>query len=91
MRILYFIVRLNISVVTIFAVSLGAVESILSYPATMSHAAMPKEERIKRGITDGLLRLSVGIEHVDDLIADFDQALTYVNREQGVLFDKSAY
>ena len=41
----------------------------------MSHAAMPKEEREKRGITDGLLRFSVGLEHVDDLIADFEQAL----------------
>ncbi|NYF26340.1 cystathionine beta-lyase [Sporosarcina sp. JAI121] len=62
--------------IPVFAVSLGGVESILSYPATMSHAAMPKEEREKRGITDGLLRFSVGLEHVDDLIADFDQALT---------------
>ena len=61
--------------IPVFAVSLGGVESILSYPATMSHAAMPKEEREKRGITDGLLRFSVGLEHVDDLIADFDQAL----------------
>ena len=61
--------------IPVFAVSLGAVESILSYPATMSHAAMPKEEREKRGISDGLLRLSVGLEHVDDLIADFGQAL----------------
>ncbi len=61
--------------IPIFAVSLGGVESILSYPAQMSHAAMPKDEREKRGITDGLLRFSVGLEHVDDLIADFDQAL----------------
>ncbi|WP_404450928.1 cystathionine beta-lyase [Virgibacillus necropolis] len=59
----------------IFAVSLGAVETILSHPATMSHAALPKEERKKRGITDGLFRLSVGLEHVDDLIADLNQAL----------------
>lgn len=59
----------------VFAVSLGAVESILSYPTTMSHAAMPKEEREKRGISDGLLRLSVGLEHIDDLITDFEQAL----------------
>ncbi len=44
-------------------------------PATMSHAAMPKEEREKRGITDGLLRLSVGVEHADDLEHDFEQAL----------------
>ncbi|MEI4789531.1 cystathionine beta-lyase [Bacillus sp. FJAT-53060] len=59
----------------VFAVSLGAVESILSYPAKMSHAAMPKEEREKRGITDGLLRLSVGIENGEDLKHDFKQAL----------------
>ncbi|EZP78855.1 cystathionine beta-lyase [Parageobacillus genomosp. 1] len=62
----------------VFAVSLGAVESILSYPAKMSHAAMPKAERERRGITDGLLRLSVGLEAVEDLIADFEQALSYV-------------
>lgn len=61
--------------IPVFAVSLGAVESILSYPATMSHAAMPKEERERRGITDGVLRLSVGLEHVDDLLEDFEQAL----------------
>ncbi|WP_019120317.1 aminotransferase class I/II-fold pyridoxal phosphate-dependent enzyme [Brevibacillus massiliensis] len=57
------------------AVSLGAVESILSYPALMSHAAMPPEERLHRGITDGLIRLSVGLEDTDDLIADLQQAL----------------
>jgi cysteine-S-conjugate beta-lyase len=57
------------------AVSLGAVESILSYPAMMSHAAMPREVRLERGITDGLLRYSVGLEDIDDLIADLDQAL----------------
>ncbi|MBW7455427.1 PLP-dependent transferase, partial [Paenibacillus sepulcri] len=59
----------------IVAVSLGAVESILSYPAMMSHAAMPREVRHERGITDGLLRYSVGLEDIDDLIADLDQAL----------------
>jgi len=64
--------------IPVFAVSLGAVESILSYPAKMSHAAMPKAEREKRGITDGLLRLSVGLENPDDLIQDLDQALKYV-------------
>lgn len=58
----------------VFAVSLGAVESILSYPAKMSHGAMPSEEREKRGITNSLLRLSVGLENVDDLISDFSQA-----------------
>ncbi|QPQ35345.1 MULTISPECIES: aminotransferase class I/II-fold pyridoxal phosphate-dependent enzyme [unclassified Lysinibacillus] len=63
--------------IPVFAVSLGGVESILSYPAKMSHAAMEPEERSKRGITDGLLRFSVGLEHVDDLIADFAQALEF--------------
>ena len=57
------------------AVSLGGVESILSYPAMMSHAAMPREERLKRGITDGLVRLSVGLESADDLKADLAAAL----------------
>lgn len=67
--------------IPVFAVSLGGVESILSYPAQMSHAAMPKEEREKRGITDGLLRFSVGLEHVDDLIADFEQALLIAKQQ----------
>ena len=58
------------------AVSLGGVESILSYPATMSHASMPREERLARGITDGLVRLSVGLESSDDLIADMGAALS---------------
>ncbi|MFG6115456.1 cystathionine beta-lyase [Halobacillus sp. MO56] len=61
--------------IPVFAVSLGAVESILSYPAKMSHASMPEQERLKRGITDGLLRLSVGLEKAEDIIKDFDQAL----------------
>jgi cystathionine beta-lyase len=58
-----------------FAVSLGGVESILSYPARMSHAAVPKEEREKKGISETLVRLSVGLEDVDDLIADLDRAI----------------
>jgi cystathionine beta-lyase len=58
------------------AVSLGAVESILSYPAMMSHASMPREVRLVRGIGDGLLRFSVGLEDIDDLIADLEQALS---------------
>ncbi len=57
------------------AVSLGAVESILSYPAKMSHAAMPPSERAKRGVTDGLLRLSVGLEDPDDLLEDLERAI----------------
>jgi cystathionine beta-lyase len=59
----------------VFAVSLGAVESILSYPAKMSHAAMDPVVRQERGITNSLLRLSVGLENPDDLIKDFDSAL----------------
>jgi cystathionine beta-lyase len=61
--------------IPLVAVSLGAVESILSYPAMMSHAAMPREVRYQRGITDGLLRYSVGLEHIDDILADLEQAL----------------
>ena len=64
--------------IPIAAVSLGGVESILSYPVTMSHACVPKEEREKQGVTDGLLRLSVGIEDTEDLIADLLQALAKV-------------
>ena len=59
-----------------FAVSLGGVESILSYPAKMSHAAMPPAERAARGITDTLVRLSVGLEDAEDLIADMDRILS---------------
>jgi len=58
------------------AVSLGGVESILSYPAMMSHASMPRQERLARGITDGLVRLSAGLEAPDDLMADLEVALT---------------
>ncbi|MEW9699640.1 PLP-dependent aspartate aminotransferase family protein [Paenibacillus sp. SI8] len=61
--------------IPLVAVSLGAVESILSYPAMMSHAAMPKEVRLERGITDGLVRYSVGLEDIEDIIEDLEQAL----------------
>ncbi|WP_442601580.1 trans-sulfuration enzyme family protein [Paenibacillus sp. KN14-4R] len=61
--------------IPLVAVSLGAVESILSYPAMMSHASMPREVRALRGITDGLVRYSVGLEDVEDMIADLEQAL----------------
>ena len=60
------------------AENLGAVESIITHPVTMTHAAVPPEERAKAGITDGLVRLSVGMEDVEDLIADLDQALDRV-------------
>lgn len=55
--------------------SLGGVESLISHPATMTHASVPKERRDALGITDGLVRISVGIEDVEDIIADLDQAL----------------
>jgi cystathionine beta-lyase len=67
---------MNNVTIPLVAVSLGAVESILSYPAMMSHAAMPKEVRLQRGITDGLLRYSVGLEDIEDIIADLEQALS---------------
>lgn len=57
------------------AESLGGVESLINHPATMTHASIPKEERDKAGVVESLLRLSVGIEDVDDLIADLKQAL----------------
>jgi len=57
------------------AESLGGVESLIGHPATMTHAAVPQAMREAMGLTDGLVRLSVGIEDVDDLIADLDQAL----------------
>lgn len=57
------------------AESLGGVESLIGHPATMTHASIPKEERLKVGLTDSLIRLSVGIEDVDDLIDDLKNAL----------------
>jgi len=64
--------------VAILGESLGGVETLVSHPATMTHAGLGAEGRAKIGITDGMVRLSVGIEDVDDLIGDFDQALSAV-------------
>jgi cystathionine beta-lyase len=66
-----------VSKVEIFALaeSLGGVESLIGHPATMTHASIPKEEREKSGVVDSLIRLSVGVEDVEDLIADLKQAL----------------
>ena len=58
-----------------FAESLGGVESLITHPASMTHAAIPKEQREARGVTDGLLRLSVGIEDKEDLVADLERAI----------------
>ncbi len=57
------------------AVSLGAVETLIEHPASMTHAIVPKEERLRAGVTDNLVRLSVGIEDVEDIIRDLEQAL----------------
>ncbi|MGO9273556.1 MAG: cystathionine gamma-synthase [Terriglobia bacterium] len=57
------------------AESLGGVETLISHPASMTHASVPPEDRARIGITDGLVRISVGIEDVDDIVGDLDQAL----------------
>jgi len=57
------------------AESLGGVESLINHPATMTHASIPREERIKNGLSDSLIRLSVGVEDADDLIEDLKQAI----------------
>jgi cystathionine beta-lyase/cystathionine gamma-synthase len=57
------------------AESLGGVESLISHPASMTHASIPREERIKNGLSDSLIRISAGIEDADDLIQDLDQAI----------------
>jgi len=60
------------------AESLGGVESLINHPASMTHASIPKAERIKNGLTDSLIRLSIGVEDSEDLIADLEQALACV-------------
>ena len=57
------------------AESLGGVESLINHPASMTHASIPREERIKSGLGDGLIRLSVGIEDAEDLVEDLRQAI----------------
>ena len=58
------------------AESLGGVESLISHPATMTHASVPREDRERVGLTDGLVRISVGIEDLDDLLLDLRSALS---------------
>ena len=60
------------------AESLGGADSLVEHPATMSHASMPEDVRISAGITDNLIRLSVGLEDVDDLIEDLDRGLRVI-------------
>lgn len=62
------------------AVSLGSVDSMIQHPASMTHACIPREERIKSGISDGLVRLSVGVEDIEDIINDLDQALNKITK-----------
>jgi methionine-gamma-lyase len=57
------------------AVSLGTTDTLISHPASMTHHGVPKEEREKSGITDGLIRMSIGIENINDILSDLDQAL----------------
>ncbi|HKI78166.1 MAG TPA: aminotransferase class I/II-fold pyridoxal phosphate-dependent enzyme [Ignavibacteriaceae bacterium] len=70
------------------AVSLGGVESLIQHPASMTHFSMGKEGREAGGITEGLVRLSVGIENVNDIIADLEQGLKKVNEMESVLTEK---
>ncbi|QTD41412.1 methionine gamma-lyase [Sporosarcina sp. Te-1] len=62
------------------AVSLGDAETLIQHPATMTHSGVPEAERVQMGITDSLLRLSVGLEHADDLIEDLEQAFAVLER-----------
>ena len=64
----------NVKMISL-AVSLGSVDSLIEHPASMTHACIPQEEQLAAGLTDGLVRLSVGIEDVEDIIADLKQAL----------------
>jgi methionine-gamma-lyase len=62
--------------VATLAVSLGNTDTLISHPASMTHSSVPAEIRRQSGISDGLVRFSVGIENVDDIIADLDQAMS---------------
>ena len=64
------------------AVSLGSCDTLLSHPASMTHFGVPKEKREKYGITDGLIRMSVGIENIEDILNDLDQALKLKSNKQ---------
>ena len=68
----------NAVTIPTLAVSLGNVDSLIQHPASMTHSATPREEREKAGIADNTVRLSVGIENIEDLIADLDQAIQQI-------------
>jgi methionine-gamma-lyase len=61
-----------------YGVSLGNVDTLVQHPATMTHAKVPLAERLKAGVTDGLIRVSVGIEDIEDIIEDFERALNCI-------------
>ena len=63
------------------AVSLGGVETLISHPASTTHAVVPEEDRLSGGVTSGLMRLSVGLEEPEDIIADFEQAFRLLNHK----------
>jgi cystathionine beta-lyase/cystathionine gamma-synthase len=68
---------MNNTRVATLTVSLGTVDSLIQHPASLTHSSVPPAERLKMGISDGLVRFSVGIENVEDLLADLEQALGY--------------
>ena len=70
-----FIVSLRIFTI---AESLGCVESLVDHPASMTHASVPAKERLQLGITDNMIRLSVGIEDINDLLADLEKAFSKI-------------
>ena len=75
----------------LLAESLGGVESLIGHPASMTHASIPKEQRLRVGLTDSLIRLSVGIEDIDDLIADLAKALKHVSVTQTTTHSENIY
>jgi methionine-gamma-lyase len=68
-------VLMNSVELALLAVSLGGVETLIQHPASMTHSKMTADSKIKAGITDGLVRLSVGIEELEDILSDLSQAL----------------
>ena len=60
----------------LLAVSLGDTETLIQHPASMTHSPIPREDRLKAGIADGLIRVSIGLEDAEDIIADLDQAIS---------------
>ena len=68
----------------ILAVSLGDTETLIQHPASMTHSPIPEEERLKAGITNSMVRISVGLEHPDDLIEDLKNSFEKINRKLGL-------